>query len=211
MQIDLNLLPSTFDLVHVGLAAALLLFLALQVLLLTVAVLVLLRRRRERRDTAAIASGPSSRDAPEPAESLAKPSAARTEQPPLKESSPDAALQLLGLLQNDARFIDFIQENVAAFSDAEVGAAARVVHEGCRKILRQHFELEPVRSESENSRVTLPKGFDASAVRLTGNIVGDPPFTGTLVHRGWRVSRTKLPKIADGHDTRIIAAAEVEL
>jgi hypothetical protein len=129
----------------------------------------------------------------------------------IRESSPDAALQLLGLLQKEARFIDFVQENIAGHADADIGAAVRIVHEGCRKVLQQHLELMPVRSESENAGITLPKGFDPSTVRVTGNIVGEPPFSGTLIHRGWRVSRITLPKVAEGHDVRVLAEAEVEL
>lgn len=131
--------------------------------------------------------------------------------PVLEEAKPDAALQLLGLLQRDGRLIDFLQEDVTAYADADIGAAARVVHEGCRKTLREHFSLEPVRGENEGARVTLAKGFDASAVRITGNVVGEPPFTGTLTHRGWRVSEVRLPKVAVGHDAHVVAAAEVEL
>ena len=129
----------------------------------------------------------------------------------LRESEPDAALQLLGLLQQQGRFIDFIQEEVAKFSDAEVGAAARVVHEGCRKALREHITLEPIREEQEGSGVTLEAGFNASAVRLTGNVVGQPPFSGRLVHRGWRSAEVTLPKVTEGHDVGILAPAEVEL
>ena len=127
------------------------------------------------------------------------------------ETTPEAALQLLGLLQREARFIDFVQEDVAAYSDADIGAAARVVHEGCRKVLGEHFSIEPVRAESEGSRITLAEGFDAAAVRLTGKVVGKPPFTGSLGHRGWRVTDTRLPKLAEGHDASVIAQAEVEL
>lgn len=122
-----------------------------------------------------------------------------------------AALQLLELLQRDGRFVDFIEEDVTAYADADIGAAARVVHEGCRKVLREHFTIEPVRSESEGSRITLAAGFDAASVRLTGNVVGEPPFSGSLGHRGWRVTESRLPRIADGHDPAILAQAEVEL
>ena len=131
--------------------------------------------------------------------------------PTLKQASPDAALQLLGLLQRDARFIDFVEEDVAGYSDADIGAAARVVHGGCRTVLREHFTIRPVREEAEGSRVTLPEGFDATAVRLTGNVVGKAPFTGSLSHRGWRVDDVRLPKLAASHDASVIAAAEVEL
>ena len=131
--------------------------------------------------------------------------------PVLREAPHEAALQLLGLLQREARFVDFVQEDVAGYSDADIGAAARVVHEGCRKVLREHFTIEPVSSEPEGSRITLHEGFKATAIRLTGNVVGKPPFTGSLGHRGWRVTSTRLPKLAEGHDAAILAQAEVEL
>ncbi|GAB3359586.1 DUF2760 domain-containing protein [Giesbergeria sinuosa] len=131
---------------------------------------------------------------------------------PVWQAPPEtAALQLLGLLQREARFVDFMEQDVAAFSDAEIGGAARVVHEGCRKVLREHFTIATVRTEAEGSRITLPAGFDATAVRVTGNVVGQPPFTGTLVHQGWRVSDSRLPQLAQGHDARVLAPAEVEL
>lgn len=159
------------------------------------------------------APAPASQPSPavaEPAPVVPVPAA--TPQPVmLREATPDAALQLLGLLQQDGRFIDFLQEDVAAYSDADIGAAARIVHDGCRKVLRNHFELAPVRSENEGSRLTIQAGFDPNALRLTGNVVGSAPFTGTLVHRGWRVTEVRLPKLADGHDVSVVAAAEVEL
>ncbi|SAK92309.1 hypothetical protein AWB77_05167 [Caballeronia fortuita] len=129
----------------------------------------------------------------------------------LKEASPVAALQLLGLLQRDARFIDFVEEDIVNYSDADIGAAARLVHDGCRTVLREHFTIKPVRSEAEGSRITLQEGFDASAVRLTGNVVGKAPFSGSISHRGWKVEDTRLPKLAPSHDASIVAPAEVEL
>lgn len=139
------------------------------------------------------------------------PAPQRAAAPLMREASEESALQLLGLLQRDARFIDFVQEDVAAYSDAEIGAAVRVVHEGCRYVLREHFTLQPVRSENEGSRIKLDEGFDAAAIRLTGNVVGKPPFTGTLSHRGWRVSESRLPRLAEGHNPAVVAQAEVEL
>jgi hypothetical protein len=130
---------------------------------------------------------------------------------PLREAAPDAALQLLGLLQREARFIDFVQEDMAAYADADIGAAARVVHEGCRKVLRDNFTLSPIREEAEGSAITLPAGFDAAQVRVTGNVVGQPPFRGSLTHRGWQVVDTRLPKLAESHEVRVLACAEVEL
>ena len=129
----------------------------------------------------------------------------------LKLASPDAALQLLALLQRDARLIDFTQEDLSGYSDADIGGAARVVHEGCSKVLREHFSLAPVRTEAEGSRLTLPPGFDARAVRLTGHVVGQAPFSGQLSHRGWRATEVRLPQLAEGHDVTVLAQAEVEL
>ncbi len=131
--------------------------------------------------------------------------------PLLQDSIPDSALQLLGLLQQEGRFVDFIEENMDNFSDSDIGAAARVVHGGCRKVLHEHLNINPVRDEQEGARVTLEAGFDAAAMRPTGNVSGEPPFIGTLVHRGWRATEIKLPKIAKSHDVSVLAPAEVEL
>jgi hypothetical protein len=130
---------------------------------------------------------------------------------PLKEPTSDAALQLLALLQREARLVDFIAEDIASYPDADIGVAARLVHEGCRKVLREHFTIQPVREEPEGSQVTLNEGFDAASIRVTGNVVGAPPFRGSISHRGWRVTAVRLPRLAEAHDTRVIAPAEVEL
>ena len=130
---------------------------------------------------------------------------------PLKQASPDAALQLLALLQRDARLIDFTQEDLSGYSDAEIGGPARLVHEGCVKVLPEYFTLAPVRPEAEGSRILLSEGFDARAIRLTGNVVGQAPFQGSLSHRGWRATETRLPKLTDSHDATVLAQAEVEL
>lgn len=128
-------------------------------------------------------------------------------------ASPDAttAMQLLAIMQREGRFIDFLQEDVGAFSDAQVGAAARVVHSGCKRALADYVTLEPVRREPEGAAIVLDRGFDAGRNRLTGNVVGEPPFKGKLTHHGWQVATIKLPTLASGHDPKVIAPAEVEL
>jgi hypothetical protein len=126
-------------------------------------------------------------------------------------ASPDATLHLLALLQREGRLIDFCEEKISGFSDAEVGAAARTVHAGCRKVLHDILELTPIRSEPEGTQVQVPKGFDAASVRLTGNIVGTPPFTGALRHHGWKAARVRLPPPPAGQDATVLAPAEVEL
>jgi hypothetical protein len=216
MNIDLTLIPSTFDAVHAGLLATVAGLLVLQILFLTVAFIAVNQEResipaRLPTDKPALVTPPPAAAKAASAEVKPEPARVKAETVVIKEYTPDAALQLLGLLQKEARFIDFAQEDVSHYTDADIGAAARVVHEGCRKVLHQHFELESVRSEAEGKRITLPKGFDAGSIRITGNIVGHAPFTGTLVHRGWKVAEVKLPKITEGHDVKIISPAEVEL
>lgn len=148
---------------------------------------------------------------PAPPAPPAPPVAAPAPAPVLKTTGPESALQLLALLQRDARLVDFCQEPLGHYDDAQIGAAARLVHEGCVKVLREHFTIEAVRPEAEGSRVTLPAGFDAASVKLTGQVVGTPPYAGTLNHRGWRAAEVRLPQLAPGHDVRVIAPAEVEL
>lgn len=125
--------------------------------------------------------------------------------------SVEPALQLLSLFQREGRFLDFLQEDVTSFPDADVGAAARLVHDGCRKALRNHGKLSPVRVEEEGSKVTVKEGTPPSEVKLVGNVTGSAPFTGTLRHRGWRIDELSLPTAMAGHDARIVAPAEVEL
>ncbi|MGC9195371.1 MAG: DUF2760 domain-containing protein [Syntrophobacteraceae bacterium] len=149
-----------------------------------------------------------------PAEGKAKPkagsgqSAAGEFVPP----SPQAAVQMLSLFQREGRLIDFLQEDLGAYEDAQIGAAVRNIHQGCRDVLNQHVELKPVYEQSEGVAVTVAPGFDTRAVRLTGNVTGEPPFTGILRHRGWRILRIELPKAAAGaKDNMIVAPAEIEI
>ena len=129
--------------------------------------------------------------------------------PPEREHA--SALQLLAMLQREGRLVDFLQEDVAAFPDADVGAAARIVHEGCRKVVRQYLALEPVLPQGEGDRVDVPTGFDAQRIRLTGNVAGQPPYTGSLKHHGWVTTEVKFPTVSPAMDPRVLAPAEVEL
>ena len=125
--------------------------------------------------------------------------------------SADAALQLLAILQGEGRLIDFVEQDVASFTDAEVGAAARAVHDGCRKALRRLTKLSPIRSEQEGTRLTLADGFAPGEIKLTGNVRGSAPYTGTLRHCGWRATELTLPTAVRAYDATILAPAEVEL
>ncbi|MBD9356081.1 DUF2760 domain-containing protein [Methylomonas albis] len=209
--IDLSLRPTTFDLWHVCLAGTAAL-LALILIMVLVSVLLGMRRCKSAVPAVAPVAPPPEIKIVEKIVEVEKIVQAPAPEPVvLKEATPDAALQLLSLLQKEARFIDFIKEDVSAFSDAEIGAAARVVHQGCSKAVSEHFTLAAVSNDPEGNRVTLNKGFDAASFRLTGNIVGEAPFTGTLVHKGWQVTDLRLPKLTQGHNAKIVAPAEVEL
>jgi hypothetical protein len=123
----------------------------------------------------------------------------------------DGALALLALLQREGRFVDFVRDSVEGASDADIGAAAREVHRGCRKVLDQHLTIEPVMPGAEEAKVDVPKGFDPAEIRLIGEAKGEPPYRGTLRHHGWRVVDARLPSLAEGVDRAVIAPAEVEL
>lgn len=213
--IDLSIKPTTFDLWHVCLAGTVALLSLILIICLLAMLVSLARCKRKPIEQNTLPVGQS----PEPVIKIVEKiveveklvHAPAPEPVILKESTPDAALQFLGLLQKEARFIDFIKEDITSYSDADVGVAARVVHEGCNKALNEHFTLAPVRSEQEGVKITLPQGFDASLVRLTGNIIGSAPFTGTLVHKGWQVTDIRMAKLTQGHNANILAAAEVEL
>ncbi len=208
-QIDLNLQPTTFDLWHVCLAGTVAV-LAISVIILLLSLVICLMRGRKN-SVSSVVREPEIKIVEKLVEVEKIVQAPPPEPIILKESTPDAALQLLGLLQKEARFIDFIQEDIAAYNDTDVGIAARVVHEGCKNVIKAHFSLENIRTETEGSNITLPQGFDATLVRLTGNIVGRAPFTGQLIHKGWQVTQIRLPKLTAEHDAKIIAPAEVEL
>jgi hypothetical protein len=122
-----------------------------------------------------------------------------------------SGLFVLGALQQEGRLIDFLQQDVAAFSDEEVGAAARVVHSGCSKVLQQYVSIAPVLGQNEGDSVNVPAGFDPQRIRLTGNVTGQPPFKGTLKHHGWQAKEVKLPMLSENLDARVLAPAEVEL
>ena len=143
----------------------------------------------------------------QPAELPAEAPHAPVPKAPLRSN--DSALQLLALLQREGRFVDFVQQELAAFSDADIGAAARVVHEGCRRAIRAHARVVGVRNEAEGSTLTLERASED--VKLVGNVAGSAPFRGVLRHRGWRVEELTLPTVVGAHDPALVAPAELEL
>jgi hypothetical protein len=129
---------------------------------------------------------------------------------PEEPAGRDAA-RLLAILQRDGRLVDFLSEDVSAYSDAQVGAAARDIHRDCKASLWKYVQLDGVIQGEEDRPTTVPAGFDPAAIRLTGQVKGAPPFRGTLVHRGWRASTIQLPDLPEGADPMLIAPAEVSI
>lgn len=201
MNLALTTLPSSIDILHLG-------------LILLVLILLVLNLRKGNRSSEAPINTPIEIGKSKEEVSSAPTEQAKNEKPPTKvirEADPESAYQLLSILQSEARFIDFISEDLTGFSDQQIGGAARVVQEGAKKAINKYFSLEPVRSEAEESQITLPAGFNPAEVRLTGKVLGEPPFKGVLVHKGWKVNNSQLPKMTEGHDAKILAAAEIEL
>ncbi|HAS6296117.1 TPA: DUF2760 domain-containing protein [Vibrio vulnificus] len=204
MNIDLNLIPQTFDMLHAGLAAS-------SVLLLLVAV------SRKSKVIEKVVEKPVEKivEVEKPVEKIVEVEKVIEKvvevESKLATASTDSAMQLLSIMQQEARLIDFLQEDLTSFSDEEVGAAARVIHSGGQKVLKEYVTLEAIRNEDEESRIVVEEGFNPQAIRLVGNVTGNAPFNGTLIHKGWKASAMTLPKLAENYDASIIAPAEVEL
>jgi hypothetical protein len=130
---------------------------------------------------------------------------------PTFAASSEPAVQLLALLQKEGRLVDFLREDIAAYQDAEIGAAVRNIHRGCRAVLDQHCVLRPVVAEKEGQKINVPAGFDPSAISLQGNVVGSGPFSGTVAHPGWYAEAVKLPTVPPAADPKVIAPAQVEV
>jgi hypothetical protein len=137
--------------------------------------------------------------------------AARVE--PLFSQAPTGPdLRVLAVLQRDGRLVDFLEEEIDGYTDAQVGAAVRDIHRGCRKSLRDYLTISPVIDAVEEAQVTVPADFDPATVRLVGDVSGSPPFHGVLKHHGWRVSSVHLPVLPLARDeSSVLSPAEVEI
>ncbi len=149
----------------------------------------------------------------QPAQSTKAPAEPKRVAPPPSPPKPttDAAVHLLSLFQREGRLVDFLREDIQGYADDQIGAAVRTIHQACREVLVEHLTLEPVLNGNEGDDITVAKDFDPSAIRLTGNVAGEPPFRGVLRHTGWRAAIVKLPAQPAGQDPRIVAPAEVEI
>jgi hypothetical protein len=120
-------------------------------------------------------------------------------------------LHSLSVLQRDGRLLDFFDEELSLYEDEQIGAAVRSVQEDCKKTIKKYIDLKPVIENEEGEMVTIEPGFDIDAIKLVGNVSGEPPFEGILKHRGWKAGKKEIPKLSDIQDVAIITPAEVEI
>lgn len=129
-----------------------------------------------------------------------------------KEEGVDIShLRLLAMMQNSSRLIDFLKEDLTSFDDAQVGSAVRKIHDDCSKCLEEMVTIRPVMTENEGMKVNIPQGYDPTKIKIVGNVRGEPPFTGVLVHKGWKAHKRSLPKKVGDHSSEVIWPAEVEV
>ena len=132
--------------------------------------------------------------------------------PQRSEAGPDEgaqAAQMLALLQRDGRLVDFVMEDIGGYADAQIGAAVRDVHAGCRQVLQRYVTLEPIVQQEEGRTIDVDGPTDPAKIRVIGNARG-APFRGVLRHRGWVASRVDLPQLPPGARF-VIAPAEIDV
>jgi hypothetical protein len=122
----------------------------------------------------------------------------------------DGALQMLSILQRDARLLDFFHEDISAYSDDQVGAAVRGMHGQGREALERYVKLAPVIDGVEGTFVKAPSK-DPATVKFLGNVPAVAPDGGTLRHRGWKVTGVVLPPVNPRQDLTILTPAEIEV
>lgn len=120
-------------------------------------------------------------------------------------------LHLLSVLQNEGRLLDFFEENLDEYEDDQIGAAVRSIHENCRKVMNKYVKYKSIVEADEEAEIRIEQGFDPAAIKLMGNIVGDPPFAGVVRHKGWKAVKVELPTLSVEQDADIIAPAEIEI
>ena len=130
-----------------------------------------------------------------------------------KEDTADRRLflHLFSMMQREGRLMDFLAEDLDKYEDSQIGSAVRAIHANCVQIVREYLDPRPIMTQAEGERVTVEVDFDPGAIKLTGKVVGKPPFSGIIRHKGWQVGKIKLPTLSGRQNAEIIAPAEVEL
>lgn len=125
----------------------------------------------------------------------------------------DGALQMLHILQRDSRLLDFLMEDVSAYTDDQIGAAVRTLHSDSKASLNRHLTLIPVIDGVEGTfqKIDGAKAPDPNRIKLIGNIPASGKVGGGILrHRGWKASSINLPPLGK-QDASILAPAELEV
>jgi Domain of unknown function (DUF2760) len=120
-------------------------------------------------------------------------------------------LHSLSILQRDGRLLDFFDEDLSLYDDEQIGATVRSIQADCKKTIKKYIDVKPVLEAEEGETISIERGFDIDAIKLVGNVSGEPPFDGVLKHRGWKAGKKEIPKLSDIQDAGIIMPAEVEI
>lgn len=121
------------------------------------------------------------------------------------------AVEVLAALQREGRLVDFLQEKLDGYSDAQIGAAVRDIHRDCGSTLNRFFGIEALCNQAEGSVVTLSSDIDPGSWKLTGQ-VGPNAQSGKLCHHGWKITRHDIPAwTGRASSAWVIAPAEVEV
>lgn len=103
-------------------------------------------------------------------------------------------VNLLSLLQEKGRLLDFLMDEVTFYTDAQIGAAGRVVHQGCSKVIREFFNISPLHDDDEGTLIKLAKEDSLEAYRILGKNAEEAPFEAKILHRGWGTDKVNLPR-----------------
>lgn len=133
------------------------------------------------------------------------------DQAAVKRSQERLYIHLFSILQREGRLMDFFAEDIEEYEDEDIGAAVRNIHENCRKIIDKYIIPKSILVDEEDSEITVEPGFDPNAIKLTGNVTGNPPFKGIVRHKGWKAEKLDMPILSGERDPRIIAPAEIEI
>jgi hypothetical protein len=119
----------------------------------------------------------------------------------------------LGLLQEKGRLVDFVMEDIGTQPDARIGQVARVVHQGCRDVLKKYFDLVPAAS-AEGSTLDIG-ACKAEEIRLVGSVGQSGARSGVVLHPGWISRKIDLPEISRelpaSPGAYLVSPAEVEV
>lgn len=147
----------------------------------------------------------------EPAKAMKFLEDAKCQPEKITDQSDQSHLRLLAFMQQSGRLIDFLKEDIATCDDAQIGSAVRKIHQDCSKSLEELVTIRPLMTENEGATVRVPQGYDPSCIKVVGKVKGEPPYTGTLVHKGWKAHKRSLPKKIGEHHNDVICPAEIEV